>query len=168
MMRDGCGYRPRRSGPRKRPDYGKATIKRRVRIRPDGRLFRTCSVERVAKIQELADLLGSHFGVWLDDKEHGKARYCRLDYYPEDPRWIRLFPYPRKAAFVAAFFIEMRRLSSFLEQVAALGLDAEEGKQPKSKDTERLRVHIPDDFDIQSREFLLLLRRLQKSYELAR
>ena len=144
----------------------KRTSARPIEIDPSGRLFKSCSPDRLQAIQDLVGVVAERFGVCrLDHKELQATPYCRLDRHSGDPRWIRVYPYPMNPSFVAAFFIEKGASNLLAKEAGAIGLHAEEGRQRQSLSSERLRVHIHDLYDVQSSPFIRFLQQLLKSYE---
>ena len=136
------------------------------RISPSGRLFKSCSPDRFLKITDFLGVVTELFGVChIDEKEIQATPYCRLDRYAGDPRWIRVYPYPMNPSFVVAFFIEKGASGTLAKEAEAIGLHAEEGRQRQSLSSERLRVHIDDQYDVQSSSFIRFVQRLLKSYE---
>lgn len=138
----------------------------RIVIPRNGRLFQSCSDERILTIQQFANVLSELFGtLFFDDKENQKANYCRIDFFSENPRWIRLYPSSRKLEFVVAFFIPKQYLSRLIDSANELGLRAEKGSQPESQDTDRFRLYIPDQYNLNVKDFKNLIKRLSDFYK---
>lgn len=124
--------------------------------------FEGLAGNRLEVIQKFIDVLNRKFDVRVVKQT---SQYCRLDFYEDDPRWIRLYPMRSQSYFIAAFYVEKSSMGEHERNAALIGIETERGNQPESEASDRLRVRVYEYYDASHEQFGIFLGELRRSYE---